>query len=115
MPVWFNEGVAEVLEVSKLGEQGELVLERNTEWDPHIVTARRAGGLPSLRELLLLTPERFYGEEAPRNYAAAWSLVDFLLRASGDPGQALARRLYASLREHRGVPALRPVSSGRPL
>jgi hypothetical protein len=102
-PVWFNEGTAEVLEVAKLDAKGELALERNTEWEPRLNDARREGGLPSLRELLALSPERFYADDAPRNYAAAWSFMDFLLRGFDTAGVDLARRIFSTLRDRRGA------------
>ncbi|MBI3722527.1 hypothetical protein HY251_01010, partial [bacterium] len=113
-PVWFNEGAAEVFEAARLDARGTLVLERNPEWDPRLQEELKEGGLPSLRELLAASPERFYGEDAPRVYAAAWSFMDLLLRNKGEAGEKLVRRIFTAVRERRAVSVPQIVETSLP-
>jgi hypothetical protein len=59
----------------------------------------------------LLTPERFYGDDAPRNYAAAWSFADLLLRGSGSSGIDLVRRIFGTVREGKASDVIQDVEN----
>jgi hypothetical protein len=88
-PVWFNEGMAEYYESSRLVDgqwQDGLV---NPE---HAALLRRGVALP-LAQFVRLTPAEFYGEEIQRNYAQAWAFVHFLQESGKGRTDVLARFL----------------------
>jgi len=88
-PVWFNEGMAEYYEQSKLvdGQWKDGIVN-----DKHVETLRREGRAP-LRQFLRITRSDFYGGEVMKNYAQAWAFVHFLQESGKGRTELVARFL----------------------
>ncbi|TGD72559.1 DUF1570 domain-containing protein [Mangrovimicrobium sediminis] len=74
-PPWLNEGLAEYFETMRVrGEGARFVLDR-----AHLQLLRR-NGVPALDDLLTKDRQAWHTQRRARNYAAAWSLVHFLMQ-----------------------------------
>jgi tetratricopeptide (TPR) repeat protein len=88
-PVWFNEGMAEYFESSKLVDG---------QWKDGVVNGQHVALLASarpipLREFTRIARADFYGEDVMRNYAQAWAFVHFLQHSGKGRTELLARFL----------------------
>ncbi|TAJ19310.1 MAG: DUF1570 domain-containing protein [Planctomycetota bacterium] len=87
-PVWFNEGMAEYYESSKLVDG---------QWKDGVVNAqhvaRVSGSRMPLRLFTRIDRARFYGEDVMNNYAQAWAFVHFLQHSGKGRAEILARFL----------------------
>ncbi len=74
-PPWLNEGLAEYFETMRVrGQAARFHLNR-----AHLQLLRR-NGVPALDALLSKDRESWHTRRRARNYAAAWSLVHFLMQ-----------------------------------
>lgn len=88
-PVWFNEGMAEYFESSKLVDG---------KWKDGVVHGQHvellsSAGLKPLHQFTRITRAQFYGEDVLQNYAQAWAFVHFLQHSGKGRAELLARFL----------------------
>lgn len=109
LPLWLNEGLADVYSTVRVGEHGSTVGAVN----PNRISLLRSSPRPPLGELLDLSDEQFHAatnrDAAGLFYARSWALTHMLLFApqyhsqfaallmalsSGEPGHVALPRLY---------------------
>jgi hypothetical protein len=78
-PPWLTEGLAEYFETMQVKDQTGAIYPNQA----HINLLKKTP-LPSLKEYLSIDRPEWHGAERDRNYAIAWSLINFLLQ--GAPG-----------------------------
>jgi len=92
-PVWFNEGMAEYFELS--GYEGGRWIEGQVNRRHLSVLLDRRRKIPSLRQLVEMTPSGFYTDMTV-HYAMGWAFVHYL-RQGGKAEQAKFRRFFDGL------------------
>ena len=101
-PSWLEEGLAQYFETLQI-RRGQVTLglvplvalaHRRDVRSGTILVGDMSGRLPTLDEILAMTPAEFYGEaaggEAPQHYAAAWVLVHLLQSSKQLQGRFVA-------------------------
>jgi len=78
-PPWLTEGLAEYFETMQVREQSGAIHPNYQHLN--LLTSTQ---LPRLQDYLAITRPEWHGDERDRNYAIAWSLVNFLM--TGAPG-----------------------------
>jgi hypothetical protein len=76
---WLTEGLAEYFETMQVAGQGGAIHPNHAH-----IKLLRTSPLPSIQNYLAIDSSDWYADNRDRNYAMAWSLVNFLM--SGSPG-----------------------------
>jgi hypothetical protein len=79
-PSWLTEGLAEYFEMMQVAGQGGTIHPNHAH-----IKLLRTTPLPRLQDYLAIDRPDWYGEYRDRNYAMAWSLINFLM--AGSPGK----------------------------
>lgn len=73
-PPWFTEGLAEYFETMEVRDQSGVVRP-----NPRHLKILRSNSIPELHDFLRMESEDWYGPQRKLHYAAAWSLIYFML------------------------------------
>lgn len=108
-PPWLTEGLAEYFEMLELN-----TLTGAVDLNHAHLRLLQQQGRPSLKQLLLTNRAMWHGEQRDLNYAAAWSLVHFLLQ--GAPGMYALKDVIQGFHSHfcQPFPALNALDSAYP-
>ena len=105
-PPWLTEGLAEYFEMMEVAGQGCTI-------HPNLAHIKllRTTPLPSLQNYLAIDGSDWYGERGERNYAIAWSLINFLM--GGSPGIYALKETIKQSQENFCKPFSAAVALGR--
>ena len=92
-PPWLTEGLAEYFEMMEVAGQGGVIHPNQAH-----IKRLRTTALPSLENFLAIAGSDWYGEHRERNYAIAWSLINFLM--GGSPGRYALQDTINESHEH---------------
>ncbi len=90
---WLTEGLAEYFETMQVNDQSGTVYP-----NPAHIKLLKMSKLPRLRHYLAIDRPEWHGEERQRNYAIAWSLMNFLLQAA--PGMYALQEVIQRAESH---------------
>lgn len=98
IPIWLNEGVAEVFYGGEFGSDGKLKIGENRERILEIKEAIRQRREIPLARIFEYTQKQFYAD-AQLCYAEGWSIAYFLWNTKDARFRGLLDRFYAVLKE----------------
>ncbi|HEY3319462.1 MAG TPA: DUF1570 domain-containing protein [Planctomycetota bacterium] len=81
IPAWLNEGLGSLFEASSRNREGKVI--GITNWRlSGLLAALNKETAPKLKDLLIMSDEKFYGEHSGTNYAASRYLMQYLQQQS---------------------------------
>lgn len=92
-PPWLTEGLAEYFETMQVKDQAGVIYPNQA----HIKLLKQAP-LPSLRDYLAIERPEWHEDQRDRNYAIAWSLINFLLQ--GAPGMYALQKVIQHVEDN---------------
>ena len=111
MPIWLNEGVAELFEDAKLDSfsktktigvhihQGWVLRDKIYKYDPKNMVFRSNAPTQSIEQLISMDYEEFHNNNEGLNYAHAWGLVFFLHQRSGKEGRKKLKNILRNMKK----------------